>query len=173
MPYDGFIHNRANNQITASELRVIDEHGENLGVLKREEALRIAKERGLDLIEIASAATPPVAKIISFDKFRYQKEKEEKKQYAAQKRVKELKQIRITPRAAKNDLEVKARKVDEFLESGHKVEIGVFLRGREKANRDWALDKLREFLLMIKAPHTITLPPRPGGRGFVTQVAKK
>ncbi|MEK7542741.1 MAG: translation initiation factor IF-3 [Patescibacteria group bacterium] len=173
MPYYTFIHTKINNQITAPELRVIDENGANLGVLKRDEALRLAKERGFDLVEIASTANPPVAKIISFDKFRYQKEKEEKKQYAAQNKVKELKQIRITPRAAKNDLEIKIRKIEEFLKEGHKVEIGIFLRGREKANRDWALKKINEFLQMIKTPHVVTLPPRPGGRGFISQVTKK
>ena len=173
MPYHNAIHNKVNNQIKAPELRVIDEQGENLGVMKLADAQNLARERGLDLIEIASTATPPVARIISFDKFRYQKEKEEKRQQAAQKKVKDWNQTRITPGAAKNDLEVKIRKVEEFLKSGHKVEIGIFLRGREKANRDWALQKLREFLGMIKMPHAVTLPPRPGGRGFISQIARK
>lgn len=153
-------------------MRVIDEDSQNLGVLTREKAFAIAKERGLDIIEIAPNAKPPVARIISFDKFRYQREKEMRKQRQAQK-AKELKHIRITPRAARNDLQIKATKTKEFLEEGHKVEINIFLRGREKANRAWAFQKLEEFLLMIPIPYKRTLEPRPGGRGFITQIEKK
>ena len=121
---------------------MVTDAGENLGVMSLSQALKAAQERGLDLIEIAPMAKPPVAKIIGFDKFRYQQEKEEKKKRTTQK-AKELKQVRITPRAAKNDLEVKVKKVEEFLAEGHKVEIGLFLRGREKGNKDWGLQKLR------------------------------
>ena len=166
------VKNRINNQITASELRVIDETGQGLGVLAREEALRLAEGRGLDLVEIVPGASPPVARIISFDKFRYQKEKEEKKQRQAQK-AKELKTVRITPRAALNDLQVKARKADKFLENGHKVEINLFLRGRERRNKERGLQKLNEFLEMINIPHKVTMETRRGGRGFVTQITKK
>jgi len=84
-------------------LRVVDETGENLGVMPLEAALKLAMEKGLDLIEIAPMVKPPVARIISFDKFRYQKEKELKKQKATQK-TSELKQIQITAKSAKNDL---------------------------------------------------------------------
>ncbi|MDI6734514.1 MAG: translation initiation factor IF-3 [Patescibacteria group bacterium] len=161
-----------NNQITAPELRVIDEDSSNLGILKREKALRLAQEKGLDLIEIAPTANPPVARIISFDKFRYQKEKEEKKQRQAQK-TKELKYIRISPRAAPNDLQIKADQTQKFLEEGHQVEILLFVRGREKGNKDWNLKKLNEFLDMIKMPHLINLEPKFVGKGFVVQIIKK
>ncbi len=153
-------------------MRVIDAKGENLGVLKREDALALAKERELDLIEIAPAAKPPVAKIISFDKFRYSQEKEEKKQRTAQK-AKELKQVRLSPRAAENDLKIKAALADEFLNKGHKVEIHLYLRGREKGNRAWNMERMNQFLAMIQTPHLITMSPRPGGRGLVAQIAKK
>lgn len=132
----------------------------------------MAKEKELDLIEIVPTAKPPVAKIISFDKFRYREEKEEKKQRSAQK-AKELKGVRISPRAAGHDLQIKANRVEEFLKEGHKVEINLFLRGREKGNKQWGLQKLKEFMQMIKAPHTVTMEPRPGGRGFVAQIAGK
>jgi len=132
----------------------------------------LAKDKGLDLIEIAATAKPPVAKIISFDKFRYQKEKELRKQRATQK-ISELKQIRISARAAKNDLEIKAKKIGEFLDKGHKVEITLWLRGREKYNRDWARYKLEEFLKIITAEYKITFPPKFGGRGLMMQITKK
>ena len=77
---------RINNQITAPELRVIDDHGENLGIMPLEAALKLAAEKNVDLIEVVPNAKPPIAKAISFDKFRYQKEKELKKQKTAQKK---------------------------------------------------------------------------------------
>ena len=150
----------------------MSDEGENFGILKTEEALDIAKDRGLDLIEVAPNAQPPVARIMSFDKFRYQKEKEGKKQRRAEK-GKELKHVQITPRAALNDLQIKARTAEEFLEKGHNVEINLFLRGREKGNKSWGLQKLNEFIPLIKTPHKVVVPPKPGGRGFVTQITKK
>lgn len=151
---------------------MIDAEGGNLGVMKREEALKLTQEKGLDLIEISPTAKPPVARIISYDKFRYQEEKKEKKQRLTQK-TKELKQVRITPRVAQNDLQIKAKLVDKFLNEGHKVGINIFLRGREKANREWALQKLEEFVQMIKTPHQITMDKKQSGRGYSTQIMKK
>ncbi len=171
-PYDVGIQYRVNNDIVATEVRVIGEDGSNLGVMTHTVALTAAREQGLDLIEISASANPPVVRIMSFDKFRYQKEKEDKKQKASQK-AKEMKQVRITPRAASGDLQVKLKKVEEFLAAGHHIEIGVYLRGREKGNREWGLGKLKEFLAMIKSPHNVTLAPRPGGRGFISQIVKK
>ena len=148
---------------------MISENGGNLGIMSLEAALKLAMEKGLDLVEVVPLANPPVARIISFDKFRYQKEKEERKQRKSQK-ISELKKIRITPRAAKNDLEVKMKKVEEFLSEGHKVEIMIFLRGREKANKDWGRSKLEEFLKAITIEHKIIAPIKFAGRGFVAQV---
>ena len=151
---------------------MIDEKEGNLGVMAREAALRLAEEKGLDLIEIAPNGKPPVAKIISFDKFRYQKEKELKKQRAGQK-VSELKQIRISARAAQNDLEIKAKKVDEFLEDGNKVGINLFLKGREKYNRNWANQKLDEFLKRISVEYKVIADVKFGGKGLMIQIVKK
>lgn len=162
---------RINNQISAIELRVISQAGENLGVLSKEEALHKAAEAGLDLIEIAPTAKPPVARIMSYDKFRYQKEKEGRKQRKATK-AEELKQVRVSARAATHDLEVKAKKVNGFLEKGSRVEIMMLLRGREKANKDWARAKLEEFLGLLLPDHKVASPPRYTGRGFVVQVSK-
>ena len=170
--YYSHIHYRTNNQIISRELRVIDERGENLGVMKKEDALRLAGEKGFDLIEIVPTATPPVARIMSFDKFRYEQDKEEKRQRQAQ-RPKELKEIRITARAAHNDLQIRAKKADDFLREGHKVTINLFLRGREKANKEWALQKMEEFLKIVSVPYAITMAPKQGGRGYIAQITKK
>lgn len=153
-------------------MRIIDDAGNNLGIMPLEAALKLAQEKGLDLIEIAPTAQPPVARIISFDKFRYQKERELKKQKVGQK-AGELKQIRVSARAAFNDLQIKAKKAEEFLERGHKVEIILWLRGREKYNKGWARQKLDEFLKIIAVEYKIILEPRFGGKGLVMQIVKK
>ncbi len=165
-------HNNVNERIRAESLRVISEDGENLGVLSKADALQLAREKGLDLIEIVAAANPPVARIMSFDKFRYQADKEAKQKNRAEKN-KEMKRIRITPRAARNDLETKAKKARAFLERGHRIEVGIFLRGREKANKDFAKQKLQEFLDMLGVEYTVAVGPKYGGRGFSTQIVKK
>lgn len=163
-----------NEEIRAEELRVVGEKGENLGIMKKEEALVLAREKGLDLVEVSSQVSPPIAKIISYDKYRYQLEKSEKEKKKNQK-VSEVRGIRITPRSAKNDLEVKMKKVVEFLEKGDKVEIQMFMRGREKANKDFARGKLEEFLKTIPVENKIISPIKFSGRGFNTQIvgAKK
>lgn len=109
---------------------------------------------------------------MSFDKFRYQQEKERKKQRLAQK-TDQLKQVRISVRAAANDLAIKAKKVNEFLDDGSKVEIMMILRGREKGNKDWARQKLEEFLKIIDPAHKVTMAIKYTGRGFATQISKK
>lgn len=153
-------------------MRIIDETGGNLGIMPLEAALKLAQEKGLDLIEISATAKPPVARIISFDKFRYQKEKELKKQKASQK-TGEMKQVRISARAALNDLQIKTKKLEEFLEEGNKVEIMLFLKGREKYNRNWANQKLNEFLKLIAIEYKIIMEQKFIGRGLVIQIMKK
>lgn len=143
-----------------------------MGIMPLEAALKLATEKGIDLIEIAPMAKPPVAKIISYDKFRYQKEKELKKQKVAQK-TSELKQIRISAKAAKNDLETKSKKTAEFINEGHKVGIILILKGREKYMKDWARQKLNEFLSIINAEYKITMEPKFGGKGLMMQITKK
>lgn len=134
------------------------------------QALEMAESKGLDVVEVSAAANPPVVRIISYDKYRYQLKKEEKKH--ATKPTGSLKQVRITSRAAGNDLKVRANQADEFLTKGYKVEIMMPLRGREKYNQDWARKKMAEFEKMITAEHQITTPIRPGGRGLMMQIVR-
>ncbi len=163
---------RINHQITASQVRLIGPAGENLGVVTKEEALRQAEAAGLDLVEVGAKADPPVAKIISFDKYRYQQGKQARKQKQTQKGG-ELRHMRITPRAASNDLERKLRQVVDFLKDGDKVEIQLFLKGREKANRDFAKGKLQAFVEKISVPYAVMTPIKFVGRGFTVQVVGK
>ena len=166
---------RINSQIIAQELRVIGETGENLGVLPRDKALALARPaEGVDLIEIAPDAKPPVARLMSYDKFRYEEGKREKKERLAQKSG-GMKRVQISARAAQNDLAVKLRQLVKFLAEGHQVEIHLRLRGREKGNKPWAEQKLAEFLKMIppEVEYKRVSPPRFGGYGLSMQIAKK
>lgn len=148
------------------------EQGENLGLLSREEALRLARDKETDLIEIAPLAKPPVARIMNFDKYRYQKEKAEKKERQLQKSS-GIKQIQISPRAAKNDLLVKMKQLEKFMSAGHMIEIQLRLKGRERYNKGWASERLKDFLTMIPIEYKIVSPPKFGGRGMNVQIMNK
>lgn len=161
---------RINEAIRAPEVRVTSSDGENLGVFKTEEAIKMAKEKGLDLIEVVPGVSPPITKIQSFDKYRYQKDKAEKQERKNQKSA-GVKVVQISVRAAKNDLEIKLRKLEEFLSDGHPVEIYVRLRGREKGNKNWARQKLSEFQKMIPLEYKVLSEPKFGGGGLSLQIA--
>lgn len=163
---------RINSHIVAPELRVIDEAGNNVGVLPRAAALELAQGKGLDLIEVAPGVKPPVARIMNFDKFRYEEEKKRKKRQAAE-RGQEFKQIQITGRTARNDLNMKVRRLEEFLTKGYQVTVVLVLRGREKRNKEWAFQKLREFMALITISHHVMSEPRVGGRGIILVVSKR
>jgi len=141
-------------------------------VLSFEDALAAAEKEELDLVLIVPNANPPVARITNFDKFRYEKDKEDKKQRQAKKTL-DMKQIQISVREAKHDLERKIRLLEKFLEAGHKIEVLLTLRGREKRMKDWARAKLEEFLETITVPYTITQHIKSAGRGFTVQLIKK
>jgi translation initiation factor IF-3 len=152
---------------------VIDEKGENLGVLSREKALALTRPgEKIDLIEISPNAKPPVARLMSYDKFRYEEEKREKKERLAQKSV-GMKHVQITARAAHNDLLIKVRQVEKFFAEGHPVEINLRLRGREKRNKDWAMEKLKEFMKMLPMEYKQLTQPKFTGNGPGVQIAKK
>jgi len=126
---------RLNHNIRAASLRVIDEDGQQLGVMSRSEALGAAEQRGLDLVEISPGANPPVAKIVDWGKYNYQKTKQAQKNRRSVK-ASELKQMRFGLKISDHDLGVKLRKVTGFLDAGHKVKITVFYRGRELAHKE-------------------------------------
>lgn len=158
---------KVNDEIKAPELRVLSESGENLGVLSLEKALAAAKDANLDLVLITESAKPPVARVVSYDKFRYQREKELKKQ---QQRVPESKRVQISPREGAHDLSFKLKRLEEFLQAGSKVEIQMTLRGREKGMKDFAKGKLQDFLAKIETPYKMTQEIKSGGRGLITQI---
>jgi len=116
-------------------MRVVDEDGKQLGILSRSEALQLAAERELDLVEISPDANPPVAKIVDWGKFNYQRTKQLQKNKRNAKTL-DLKQMRFGLKISDHDLGVKLRKVTDFLEAGHKVKITIFYRGRELAHKE-------------------------------------
>ena len=124
-----------NHSIRASSLRVIDENGNQIGVLTKEEALRLASDRDLDLVEISPNVNPPVAKIVDWGKYNYQKTKQLQKNKKNSK-VLEVKQMRFGLKIGEHDLDIKLKKITGFLEQGHKVKIVIFYRGRELAHKD-------------------------------------
>jgi translation initiation factor IF-3 len=116
-------------------LRVIDEDGKQLGILSRQEALDIAQDRDLDLVEISPEADPPVCKVIDWGKFNYQRTKQLQKNRKTAKSL-DMKQIRFGLKIGAHDLAIKMNKVTKFLEAGHKVKITLFYRGREQAHKE-------------------------------------
>ncbi len=128
-------HTRLNESIQASQLRVIDADGKQLGIYSKQEALSVAREQGLDLVEISPEANPPVAKIVDWGKFNYQRTKQQQKNKRNAKTL-DMKQMRFGLKISDHDLGVKLNKVTGFLEAGHKVKITVFYRGRELAHKD-------------------------------------
>lgn len=150
---------------------MIDEDGKNLGTMETPEALKLAQERGLDLIEIAPTVNPPVCRIMDFGKFKYEREKGEREHGKKQKEV-EIKGIRIGFTTGKHDLELRAKQAREFLAEGDKVRIDMRLRGREKAHGQLAFQKFNEFLEMI-GEYTLEMPPKRFPQGFIAIITKK
>jgi len=147
---------------------VLDENGAQIGVMSSYDALQIARERTLDLVEIAPMAKPPVCKIMDYGKFQYQQAKQDRVQKAKQKKF-EIKGIRIGVRTDDHDLNFKKDQADKFLKKGNKLKVEIMLRGREKAHQDLARQTLLEFVKEISAPHKIEqeIKRYPGGFNII------
>jgi translation initiation factor IF-3 len=164
----------ANNYIRASQVRVVDETGKQLGVLNLSEAIQIAKDRGLDLIQVTEKVEPPVCKIMDYGKYLYQETKKDKSAQKKQK-ISELKGIRFGFNISEHDLEVKAKQADKFLKDGDKVRVDIILRGREKAMTDFAQEKIKKFMEILqrftlyKTEREIKKEPK----GFSTIISKQ
>ena len=154
---------RLNGSIRAANLRVIDEDGSQLGVLSRTEALRLAEERGLDLVEVSPNADPPVCKIVDWGKYNYQKTKQLQKSKQNAKAL-EVKQMRFGLKISEHDLGVKLKKVTGFLESGHKVKLTVFFRGRENAHKDLGFKLAERVIEMFGENIVVDQQPQLSGK---------
>ena len=163
---------RINERIQAKELRVIGDDGSQIGVLSLQEALAKAQEAGLDLVEIAPNINPPVAKIVDFQKFRYQ---ENKKEQAAKKKSRdvELKEVWLSPRIAQHDLEVRLRRVTEFLEKGNKVKLSIKFKGREMAHPEAGHEVLHQAMAFLGDKVGIERETKFEGRNLATIIGRK
>lgn len=167
------LRNRINNEIRSLEVRVIDGvTGDNLGVLKTREALDIARERGLDLIEISDKSNPPIAKIMDYGKFQYEQNKKDKAARAGSHKT-ETKSIQIKVGTGENDLELKAKKASEWLKEGHRVKVELYLVGRSKFSKDdFKKERLERILSLISENYKISEPMKPSPRGVAVTLEK-
>lgn len=161
---------RTNDRITARQLRVIGEDGKQIGILSRDEALGKARETGLDLVEIAPTAQPPVAKIIDFAKFKYQEEKKERAERKREKKGTVLKEIWLSPFIAKGDYQVRLEKIREFLGGGAKVRIAI--KSKRRIDKTEPLYKiLKRLAADLKGISRVEQEPKMLGRQLVTIIS--
>lgn len=161
----GKIYYRINHNIRVPRLRVIDEDGKQIGVLPLPEALKRAQRANLDLVEIAPKASPPVAKLIDFKKFRYLEEK--KRKQAKKKKGGGVKGIRLTPFIAEADFQVRVDRARQFLGKGHKLRVEIRFKGRQLARRNAGYELLGKFSQALSEDAKIEQEPRWFGRSLV------
>jgi len=161
---------RINREIRADRLRVITEDGEQLGILTLRDALAKAEEAGLDLIEIAPTAKPPVAKIIDYGKFRYLQQKKEKDSKKSQVQIK-VKEIKFKPNIDTHDFETKIKHAREFLLKGNKVRITCVFRGREMLHMDLGEKVINQFCVELADIAALEAAPKLLGRSMSTTLA--
>ncbi|MFA5107121.1 MAG: translation initiation factor IF-3 [Patescibacteria group bacterium] len=137
-----------NHFIRVPQVRVIDENQSQLGVMNTSDALRLANERGLDLIEVAPNANPPVCKILDYNAYKYRQDKAERKSKAKQKKI-ELKGIRLSLKIGQHDFDHRVELARKFLEEGDKVKIEMILRGREMQHKERANKIMQDFIHLV------------------------
>lgn len=159
---------RINEQIRVREVRLIDEKGEQRGIIPTLEAIKIAREIGLDLVEVAPQSVPPVCKLLNYGKYRFEQEKKIKD---AKKHIKatEIKEIRMQPKIAGHDLDFKSAHVREFLEQGYKVKVTIRFRGRELAHTEIGEEILKKILAKLEGYYVMEKLPLMEGR-FMSMV---
>ena len=154
---------RINEQIRVREVRLIRDGGEKQGIMTTLDALAIAKELGLDLVEVAPLAVPPVVKILNYGKFKFENEKKVRDSKKKQKLLK-LKEIRMQPKIDDHDLHFKSRHIKGFLAEGNKVKVTIRFRGRELAHTELGHDVLKDVLALIEGDYIMDKPPAMEGR---------
>ena len=161
---------RVNRQIRADKVRVITDDGKQLGVMSSRQALERAESAGLDLVEIAPNATPPVCKIIDYSKFRYQLTKKEKEAKKSQHQVK-IKEIKLKPNIDVHDLNTKIKRARDFIQKGFKVRITCSFRGRELLHTDLGERVVKKLYADLEDIMQIEAPMRQMGRMITSVIA--
>jgi len=153
---------RTNEQIRAREVRLIDDEGQQ-SIIPTIEALKLAREKGLDLVEVSPNANPPVCKLVDFGKFKFEQEKKTRESKKKQKLVK-MKEIRMQPKIEGHDLQFKTKHIQEFLEEGNKVKVTIRFRGRELAHTERGKIVLDKVLVMLEGEYVLDKEPMMEGR---------
>lgn len=156
---------RLNEQIRAPLIRLIDENDEQLGEMSAAEALQMARDREMDLVEVAPLARPPVCKILDYGKFLYRQKKIEQKHKRMQKKT-EMKTIRLSLRIDEHDLDVKAKQSRDFLADGHSIKVNLMFKGREMAHQDLGMQKVQAFYERIKDVAAVEAPAKRQGNSI-------
>jgi translation initiation factor IF-3 len=158
--------------IRAREVRLVSETGEQLGVFSSRDALRIAQERGLDLVEVAPNARPPVCRIMDYGKYKYEQSKREREARKKQKVV-TIKEIKMRPNIETHDFEVRRRQTEQFLRDGDKIKATIMFRGREVVHADLGKVVLERLLEAVKDLCIVERPPKLEGKNMVMILAPK
>lgn len=166
---------KVNNQIKALEVRVIDEDGQNLGVMQTVDALSLARTKGADLIEISDKAIPPIAKIMDYGKFQYLENKKAKATKAKSKAL-ETKSIQVKIGTGDHDLELKSQMASKFLKAGHRIKLNLYLRGRAKyMDPAFLRARMERILKFVTEEYRVveSIKQSPSGLSLVIERAKK
>jgi translation initiation factor IF-3 len=154
---------RINEEIRVREVRVIDAEGNQKGIMPTFEAIKAAREDGLDLVEVAPQANPPVCKMLNYGKFKFETEKKVRDSKKKQKLLK-LKEIRMQPKIDDHDLDFKSKHIKEFLDEGNKVKVTIRFRGRELAHTELGLVVLNDVLKLLDGEYVLDKAPLMEGR---------
>jgi len=154
---------RTNEQITASEVRVISSTGAQLGIISIREALNYAEDEGYDLVEVSPDAKPPVCKIIDYGKLKYKEQKSKKEAKKKQKTI-EVKEIKMRPGIDTHDYQVKVKALKKFISGGNKVKVSMRFRGREMEHQNLGLDLLKKLTEEVSEYAKVEVPPKSEGK---------
>lgn len=163
---------RINHEIKAQQIRVIDSDGSQLGVIATNEALKIAQTKNLDLVEISSNATPPVCKIIDYQKMIYNKMKKEKEAKKNQQNL-TVKEIRFTPNIGEHDIDFKCKHLEQFLNDGHKVKVVVVFKGREMNHIEFGENVMKKVVEKLSDAGKQEKEPKLEGKNLITFLLPK
>ena len=161
-----------NEEIRDREVRVIDQNGEQLGVLPIRKAMELAEEAGLDLVKIVPGAKPPVCKLMDYDKYRYEQSKKEREIRKNQKVV-SIKEVQLSATIEENDIQTKAKAAIKFLQGGDKVKVSIRFRGRQITHSDVGLDVMNRFFEMVEQVAVKERPTKTEGRNMFMVLAPK
>ena len=159
---------RKNDKIRAREVRVIGSDGEMLGVMPPEEALKIAKSEGLDLVEVAASARPPVCRILEFGKYKYELSKNKRNK---EKSVKRIKEAKFRPRIEEHDYMTKVRRSEKFLHQGNKLKITLMFRGREMEHIELGMDLVKQAIKDLSGVGKADDQPKLNGRFIIVSLS--